>query len=91
MDTKICQSCGMPLSVPEYFGTNENGGLNEDYCIFCFKDGKFTQDMTMEQMIEHCAGFVDEFNKDSETKITKAQAVDMMREHFPGLKRWKND
>ena len=43
----------------------------------------------MEQMIEHCAQFVDEFNKDSEVVYTKEDAITNMKIYFPTLKRWK--
>ena len=88
MDQKFCQSCGMPLNVSDDFGTNTDQSKNEDYCQYCFADGRFTQDMTMDQMIEHCAQFVDEFNQDSEQKLTKEQAIAQMKIHFPKLKRW---
>jgi len=89
MEQKFCQSCGMPLTN-EILGTNTDGTLNEDYCIYCYKDGKFAQDMTMEQMIDHCAQFTDEINKQSGQNLTQEQAKDMMRQFFPHLKRWKN-
>ena len=54
MEQKFCQSCGMPLTE-ELLGTNADGSKNEDYCIYCYKDGKFLQDCTMDEMIEHCA------------------------------------
>ena len=57
MEQKFCQSCGMPLT-DEILGTNADGSKNEDYCMYCYKDGKFLQDCTMEEMIEHCAQFV---------------------------------
>ena len=41
MEMKFCQSCGMPLS-DEVFGTEANGAKNEEYCIYCYKDGGFT-------------------------------------------------
>ena len=69
MDMKFCQSCGMPLTN-EVLGTNADGTSNEDYCIYCYKDGKFTQDMTMEQMIDHCAQFTDEINRNSGQNLT---------------------
>ncbi len=78
----------MPLTN-EILGTNTDGTLNEDYCIYCYKDGKFAQDMTMEQMIDHCAQFTDEINKQSGQNLTQEQAKDMMRQFFPHLKRWK--
>ena len=43
MEMKFCQSCGMPLTN-EILGTNADGTFNEDYCTYCYKDGKFTQD-----------------------------------------------
>ena len=61
-EMKFCQSCGMPLT-DEVLGTNADGSKNEDYCMYCYKDGKFLQDCTMDEMIEHCSQFVDEVNK----------------------------
>lgn len=78
----------MPLTN-EILGTNTDGTLNEDYCIYCYKDGKFAQDMTMEQMIEHCAQFTDDINKWSGENMTVEQAKEMMRQFYPNLKRWK--
>lgn len=45
--------------------------------------------MTMEQMIDHCAQFTDEINKQSGQNMTVEQAKEMMRQFFPKLKRWK--
>ncbi len=90
MEMKFCQSCGMPLT-DDNKGTNACGGRNEDYCIYCYKDGKFTQDMTMEQMIDHCAQFTDEINKNSGQNLSAVQIKEQMRQFFPHLKRWKSD
>jgi hypothetical protein len=84
---KFCQSCAMPLSDSELFATNDDGTRNEDYCIYCFKDGKFTSDMSMEEMIDFCIGKMLEVHPD----IDKAEASAMMNEVFPKLKRWAND
>lgn len=89
MDMKFCQSCGMPLD-DENKCTEADGSISEDYCVYCYKDGKFTQDMTMEQMIDFCAQFTDEINKQSGQNLTVEQSKDMMRQFFPHLKRWKN-
>lgn len=78
----------MPLT-DDNRGTNADGSRNFDYCIYCYKDGKFTQDMTMEQMIDHCARFTDEINRQSGQNLTQEQAKEMMRQFFPHLKRWK--
>ncbi len=89
MEHNFWQSCGMPRTTDNK-GTDADGGRNEDYCIYCYKDGRFTQDFTMEQMIDHCAQFTDEINKQSGQNLTQEQAKDMMRQFFPQLKRWKN-
>ena len=87
-EMKFCQSCGMPLTQ-EILGTNADGSKNEDYCMYCYKDGKFTQDCTMEEMIEFCSRFVDEVNKNMPKPMTKDEYKGMMRQFFPTLKRWK--
>ena len=87
-EMKFCQSCGMPLNA-ENLGTNADGSNNEEYCMYCYKDGKFTNDCTMEEMIEFCAQFVDEVNKNMPKPMTKEEYKTMMRQYFPMLKRWK--
>ena len=88
MKQKFCQSCGMPLTE-EVLGTNADGSKNEDYCMYCYKDGKFLQDCTMEEMIEHCAQFVNAVNEGLEKPITKEEYIGMMKTYFPQLKRWR--
>ncbi len=88
MEHKFCQSCGMPLN-DEVLGTNTNGSKNEDYCMYCYKDGKFTNDCTMDEMIEFCAQYVDEVNKNMPKPMTKDEYKQIMRQYFPTLKRWK--
>ena len=87
-EMKFCQSCGMPLNA-ENLGTNADGSKNEDYCTYCYQNGKFTNDCTMDEMIEFCAQFVDEVNKNMPKPMTKEEYKDMMRQYFPTLKRWK--
>ena len=85
---KFCQSCGMPLNDANR-GTNADGSKNDDYCMYCYQNGKFTNDCTMDEMIEFCAQFVDEVNKNMPKPMTKEEYKDMMRQYFPMLKRWK--
>jgi len=88
MEQKICQSCGMPLTEPALFGTNKDQTVNEDYCVYCYKDGAFAQDISMDEMIEHCVQYLEEFNKDSGQQFTKEEAIAQMKLFFPTLKRW---
>lgn len=48
---KFCQSCGMPMNE-HVLGTNADGSKNEDYCMYCYKDGQFLQDCTMEVLTD---------------------------------------
>ena len=90
MEQRFCQSCGMPLT-DDVLGTNADGTKNEDYCMYCYKDGKFLQDCTMEEMIEHCAQFINEVNKGLPQPITKEEYIGQMKMYFPQLKRWRKE
>jgi len=80
----------MPLTE-EVLGTNADGSKNEEYCIYCYKDGKFLQECTMDEMIEHCAQFVNEVNKGLPKPITKEEYIGQMKMYFPHLKRWHKE
>ncbi len=86
-----CQSCGMPMTGVEHFGTNADDSQNRDYCVFCYAGGGFTEECTMDEMIDHCADMVEEFNRGAPEPITREQAVERMKEYFPKLKRWANN
>ena len=80
---KICQSCGMPMADDSLLGTNADGTINENYCKYCYKDGKFIDDVTMEEYIEMCSQF------GSQANMTKEQMKEFCQKLFPTLKRWK--
>lgn len=86
MAEEFCQSCGMPLGADEaVYGTNADGSLNEDYCIYCYEQGAFTEQVTMDEMIERCLPFMVAGNDG----MREDEALEMMREFFPMLKRWR--
>jgi len=78
----ICQSCGMPMEYSSVYGTDADGKINSDYCIYCYKDGKFLHDVSMEEFVDMCSQFGEQAGMTNE----------QMREHcsklFPTLKRW---
>ena len=80
---KICQSCGMPMADDSLLGTNADGTINENYCKYCYKDGKFIDDVTMEEYIEMCSQF------GSQANMTNEQMKEFCQKLFPTLKRWK--
>ena len=79
----------MPLN-PEVLGTEKDGSKNEEYCTYCYADGHFTVECTMDEMIENCLNYLDEFNRDSPVQYTREQAREQMRQFFPHLKRWQS-
>ena len=84
MTNDICQSCGMPMTANDH-GTNSDGSSNADYCKYCFADGDFTKEQTMEEKIESCIPFLIE---DGECE-TEEQAREQLMKIIPNLKRWK--
>ena len=81
--SRICQSCSMPMEDEKVFGTNKDGSKNSDYCIYCYKDGAFIDDVSMEEYIEMNVPFA----------VQAGMTEKEMRHHcetvFPTLKRWK--
>ncbi|MDO5826459.1 MAG: zinc ribbon domain-containing protein [Methanosphaera sp.] len=84
-DMKFCQSCAMPITE-ELYGTEEDGSLNDEYCKYCYQDGEFTTDCTMEEMIEMCIPLTVEHSDMDEQSVTL-----MLNKVIPELKRWKKD
>ncbi|MBD5145860.1 MAG: transcriptional regulator [Ruminococcus sp.] len=88
MNENICQSCGMKMQTEDH-GKNADGSLNSDYCKYCWSDGHFSKDETMEEMIESNLQFLDEMNEESGTNLTPDEARAEMMKYFPSLKRWR--
>ena len=88
MEQNFCQSCGMPLTN-EILGTNADGSKNQEYCIYCLKDGAFTGDFTMDEMVEFCSQYVDEYNKNTGQSLSRNDYKVVPRKIYPNLKRWK--
>jgi hypothetical protein len=84
-EMKICQSCAMPMENEEIYGTNSDGSKNDEYCHYCFENGKFSKDETMEEMIETCIPFVANGNPFPDADTARKAMMEM----FPNLKRWK--
>ncbi|MCL2476348.1 zinc ribbon domain-containing protein [Candidatus Bathycorpusculum sp.] len=85
----FCQSCGMPLENQETKGTNKDGNKSEDYCTYCYQNGAFTQNITMDEMIENNLKYLDQWNKNSGQNLTVEEARKQLKAYMPNLKRWK--
>lgn len=66
------------------YGTEADGSMSADYCSYCYENGMFSADVSMEQMIDFCAKPMAEG-----TGMTAAQAKEQMAVFFPQLKRWQ--
>jgi len=80
---KNCQSCGMPLKQdPAHGGTNADGSKSTMYCSYCYQNGKFTRDCTVQEMQAFCKA------KLIEMKFPKFIAAFFVA-GLPKLARWK--
>lgn len=82
-DLKICQSCGMPMESEDVLGTNADGSINEDYCKYCYTNGEFIDQVSMEEYIEMCSQF------GAQAGMTNTEMKAYCQKLFPTLKRWK--
>lgn len=85
MSEAICQSCGMPIEDNKLRGTEKDGAPSSEYCCYCYRDGMFVKDKTLEEMIESCIPFMLE---DGSCK-SEEEARDALLKVLPYLKRWK--
>jgi hypothetical protein len=80
----FCQSCGIPLETPDQFGTDAEGMRINDYCVYCFRDGAFTEpNISREQMIAKVADLLARIEE-----MPEAQAQKKAESTIPNLKRW---
>jgi hypothetical protein len=83
MKKEICQSCGMPMSEKD-FGLNKDETKSKEYCHFCFKNGKFTDEgIKMEEKIRKNIEIAQKMG------MTEEKAKSLAENTIPKLKRWK--
>ena len=83
MSHRLCQSCGMPMSQdPRGGGTNKDGSKSNEYCSYCYRNGTWMMDLTVDQMQERVGGLL------KKTGISQSiQKVAVAG--IPKLRRWK--
>ena len=85
MEEKYCQSCAMPMgNTNELYGTEKDGGKSPDYCHYCYQNGEFTSQCSMDEMIEFCVKPMTE----NDPSMTETTARQIMQQVMPTLKRW---
>ena len=78
-----CQCCGMPLNEDDAVSREPDGAFNEDYCKWCYADGKYVYrslDALLDFIVPHMAA---QFGGTPET--LRPQIAARLRE----LKHWK--
>lgn len=79
----ICQCCGMPLTEEDSSISKEpDGQFNEDYCKWCYADGKFVY-TSLEELTDFLVGHM------SNEKWPPEQARAYFQAQLPELKHWK--
>ena len=81
--TLYCQCCGMPLSDDSMISHEPDGTFNEDYCKWCYADGKFayqSKDLLLDFLIKQMP------NPDNQSDADRRALFDG---HLSQLKHWK--
>ena len=53
--TLICQCCGMPLEEDSLMSREPDGAINEEYCKWCYAEGKFVY-QDLESLVDFLTG-----------------------------------
>lgn len=91
MNEYICQSCGMTMKTAEEFGIHADQSLHTEYCVYCFKNGTFTREVTVEEMLETNLKYLDHWNKETGNTMTPDEARPVLRQFLSTLKRWHHE
>ena len=79
----ICQCCGMPLSEDGVISREPDGSFNEDYCKWCYADGRFayeSKDALLDFLIAHMP---------DPDGLPEGERRALYDAHLSRLKRWK--
>ncbi len=77
----VCQCCGMPLE-DDAMSREPDGAINEEFCKWCYADGKFTY-TDIHVLIDFCAEHM--ANENFPKEAVRAYMGDML----PKLSYWK--
>lgn len=79
----ICQCCGMPLDDTTISKEND-GTFNEEYCKWCYTDGKFIY-KSLDELIDFLA------ERMANENYTEQQVREYLGAQLVNLKYWKNN
>lgn len=76
-----CQCCGMPLE-DEVMSREPDGTINEEYCKWCYADGKFAY-ASLEALIDYLVPAI------AGPQWSEAQVRANLEEMLPRLRHWQ--
>lgn len=77
----VCQCCGMPLE-DSVLSREPDGSLNEEYCKWCYTEGKFAYS-SLEELLDFLEGTM------SNESWPPEQVRTYLQGYLPQLKHWK--
>ncbi len=80
--TLICQCCGMPLSEDGMISREQDGSFNEDYCKWCYTDGRFAYE-SMDSLLEFLIGHMP-----NPENLSDTQRREQYSSYLSQLKHW---
>ncbi|MCD7968913.1 MAG: helix-turn-helix domain-containing protein [Alistipes sp.] len=86
----LCQSCGMPIAAAEHFGTNGDNTPSGEYCCFCFRQGRFTDNRSVTEKITESVAYHDEGEKELGRTLTRSELSVRLHVLYPTLRRWSS-
>ncbi len=79
----ICQCCGMPLDDSQ-ISREPDGAFNEEYCKWCYADGRFVY-TSLEELTDFLVGHM------ANEAWPPAQVRAYLEEKLPTLNHWKTE
>lgn len=79
----FCQRCSMPLTEPQFQGTEKDGSKRKEYCKYCYQKGAFTHPgISLEEMISSTT------SKMEKDKLPE-DIIETAVSRFSHLKAWR--
>ena len=81
----------MPLfsGRDECLGTNSDSSKSDQFCHYCYKDGAYTADVAMPEMVKAWVDYTDAYNDHAGTDYTPEDLRSVLERRLPTLSRWK--
>lgn len=84
----LCQSCGIPLDNKTPKGTELDGTLSEEYCLYCYQVGEWTSNLNFDEMYDLN---LKRFKESDMSKMEKFFLTQMYTKKFmKKLTRWSD-